>query len=43
MIMPDGESLWYADDEAGTPWRSMFINELIPQVDSEYRTLASRD
>jgi LPXTG-motif cell wall-anchored protein len=43
VIMPDGESLWYADDEAGTPWRSMFINELIPQVDSEYRTLASRD
>ncbi|MBH0009183.1 hypothetical protein ESZ53_03515 [Salinibacterium sp. UTAS2018] len=43
VIMPDGESLWYTDHVDGTPWRSMFINELIPQVDAEYRTLASRE
>lgn len=43
VIMPDGESLWYTDQLNGTPWRSMFINELIPQVDKEYRTLATRE
>lgn len=43
VIMPDAASLWYVDNEGGTPWRSMFINELIPQVDTEYRTLDSRD
>lgn len=43
VIMPDGESLWYVDNEGGTPWRSMFIDELIPQVDAEYRTIADRD
>ena len=43
VIMPDAASLWYVDNEGGTPWRSMFTTELIPQVDEEYRTLASRD
>ncbi|MCY7325574.1 MAG: beta galactosidase jelly roll domain-containing protein [Microbacteriaceae bacterium] len=43
VIMPDAASLWYVDNEGGTPWRSMFIDELIPQVDAEYRTLASRE
>ncbi|MDH6236724.1 alpha/beta hydrolase-fold protein [Cryobacterium sp. CG_9.6] len=42
VIMPDGESLWYADHENGTPWRTMFVNDLIPQVDDEYRTIAKR-
>ncbi|WP_345800530.1 alpha/beta hydrolase-fold protein [Microbacterium sp. AZCO] len=40
VIMPDGESLWYADQPGGTPWRSMFLNEMMPLVDAEYRTLA---
>lgn len=39
VIMPDGESLWYSDS-AADPWRSMFLQEMIPQVDAEYRTLA---
>ncbi|WP_434995717.1 alpha/beta hydrolase-fold protein [Arthrobacter sp. Ld5] len=43
VVMPDGESLWYVDHQDGTPWRSMFIDELIPQVDAEYRTIAHRD
>lgn len=43
VVMPDGESLWYVDHEGGTPWRSMFLAELVPQVDAEYRTLASRE
>ena len=43
VIMPDAASLWYVDNEGGTPWRSMFVDELIPQVDAEYRTLASRE
>lgn len=43
VIMPDAESLWYVDNEGGTPWRTMFINEMIPQVDAQYRTLAERE
>ncbi|WP_188484613.1 alpha/beta hydrolase-fold protein [Cellulomonas carbonis] len=43
VVMPDGESLWYVDHEGGTPWRSMFLTELVPQVDAEYRTLDGRE
>ncbi|MEO5608057.1 MAG: alpha/beta hydrolase-fold protein [Ornithinibacter sp.] len=44
VIMPDGESLWYADQpNGGTPWRSMFLTEMLPLVDAEYRTLPSRE
>ena len=43
VIMPDGESLWYANQPDGTPWRSMFLEEMVPLVDTEYRTLASRE
>ena len=41
VVMPDGESLWYIDSSV-TPWRSMFIDEMLPQVDAEYRTLPER-
>jgi enterochelin esterase-like enzyme len=43
VIMPDAESLWYVDNDGGTPWRTMFTTEMIPQVDEQYRTLASRE
>ncbi|OFE18384.1 hypothetical protein BA895_12200 [Humibacillus sp. DSM 29435] len=43
VIMPDGESLWYLDQPGGVPWRSMFLTEMVPLVDREYRTLAQRD
>ncbi|MDY0908459.1 alpha/beta hydrolase-fold protein [Microbacterium sp. CFBP9034] len=44
VIMPDGESLWYADQlNGGTPWRSMFLTEMVPLVDAEYRTLPQRE
>jgi enterochelin esterase-like enzyme len=39
VIMPDGESLWYVDSTADK-WRTMFLNEMMPQVDGQYRTLA---
>ncbi|WP_413452462.1 alpha/beta hydrolase-fold protein [Georgenia phoenicis] len=42
VVMPDGESLWYVDSPA-VPWRSMFLTELVPMVDAEYRTLDSAD
>ena len=42
VIMPDGESLWYADTP-NDKWRSMFLKEMIPQVDREYRTLDDPD
>jgi len=42
VVMPDGESLWYADT-AASPWRSMFLTEMMPQVDAEFRTLDDPD
>ena len=41
VVMPDGESLWYLDQPV--PWRSMFLTEMVPMVDAEYRTLAQRE
>ena len=38
VIMPDGESLWYSDSDSD-PWRSMFLTEMMPQVEAEYRTI----
>ena len=44
VIMPDGESLWYSDQAGdGTPWRSMFLTEMVPLVDKEYRTIPRRE
>lgn len=42
VVMPDGESLWYSDTET-TPWRTMFVEDMIPHVDAEYRTIDDRD
>lgn len=42
VVFPDGESLWYIDSSV-TPWRSMFVEELLPLVDAEYRTLPQRE
>ena len=39
VVMPDGESLWYSDS-ASDPWRSMFLQEMMPLVDAEFNTLA---
>ncbi len=41
VVMPDGESLWYRN--GSTRWRDMFIDELVPLVDAEYRTLPGRE
>ncbi|MFT5222187.1 MAG: enterochelin esterase-like enzyme [Glaciecola sp.] len=42
VVMPDGESLWYIDSSV-TPWRSMFLEEMMPLVEREYRTLPQRE
>lgn len=42
VIFPDGESLWYIDSSVA-PWRSMFIEEMLPLIDAEYRTLPQRE
>ena len=42
VIFPDGSSGWYVDSSAGN-YRSMIVNEIIPLVDKEYRTIADRD
>ncbi len=41
VIMPDGESLWYVDSSE-SPWRSMFVEEMLPLVDRWYRTKERR-
>lgn len=41
VVMPDGESLWYVDSSA-SPWRSMFVQEMVPTVDRWYRTKPRR-
>lgn len=42
VIMPDGESLWYSNTPT-VRWRDMFIQEMLPTVESEYRILAERE
>lgn len=37
VVMPDAESLWYVDSSQ-SPYRSMFIKEMLPLVDRAYRT-----
>ena len=42
IIMPQGELNWYVNDHTGkVKWMDMFIKELIPTIDKEYRTRAS--
>jgi enterochelin esterase-like enzyme len=41
VVMPDAESLWYVDT-AADPWRSMFVEEMVPFVDEHYRTVPDR-
>jgi len=44
IAMPDGKVTWYMNDHAGTePWEDMFVQELIPHVESEYRVRARRE
>ena len=41
VIFPDGESLWYWD--GNVPWRSMFLQEMMPLIEAEFRTLQQRE
>lgn len=41
VVMPDAESLWYVDS-SDSPWRSMFVEEMVPFVDAAYRTIPDR-
>lgn len=45
VVMPDGEEGWYANPVgANKPrWEDYHIGELIPYIDSHYRTIGSRD
>jgi S-formylglutathione hydrolase FrmB len=44
IVMPQGELYWYANDFQGKAnWMDMFIKEMIPSIDKEYRTRANRD
>jgi S-formylglutathione hydrolase FrmB len=43
IVMPDGGVSWYIDNADGSvPWESMFLQELIPHVESEYRIRGTR-
>jgi len=38
VVMPDGGRTWYIDSADGSvPWESMFLQELMPQVEGAYR------
>ena len=42
--MPDGGVTWYVNDVGGDfPWESMFIEEMIPHIDSSFRTRPDRE
>ncbi len=44
IVMPDGGVTWYMDDYQGkVRYETMFVQELIPHVDSTYRTRTQRD
>jgi S-formylglutathione hydrolase FrmB len=44
IVMPEGENGWYVDNytDPKLGWQSYIIDDLIPYVDSHYRTVASR-
>lgn len=38
VVMPDGGVTWYIDSADGSaPWERMFLDEMMPAVESEYR------
>lgn len=45
IVMPEDENGWYVDNYANPKlgWQSYIIDDLIPYVDSHYRTVASRN
>ena len=43
VVMPDGNQSWYVDAADGSsPWESMFLQELMPQVEDAYRVRRER-
>ncbi len=43
IVMPDGDTAWWIDRKDGTkPYESYLIDELIPFIDSTYRTMPDR-
>ncbi|MBP7870272.1 MAG: esterase family protein [Candidatus Saccharicenans sp.] len=44
VVMPDGDVSWYINDYQGkVRYEDMFFKELIPYIDSNYRTRAARE
>ncbi|HEV7891614.1 MAG TPA: alpha/beta hydrolase family protein [Pyrinomonadaceae bacterium] len=44
IVVPEGKDGWYTDGPAqGSKFESYFVEELIPDVDRRFRTLASRE
>lgn len=44
IVMPDGGVTWYVDDYSGkVPWEKMFLEELIPHIEKNYRVRAKRE
>lgn len=43
-VMPQGFRSYYVNDDAGKfPYMNMFVKELVPFIDQQYRTLADKD
>lgn len=45
VVMPEGGNGWYTDSvsDGKEKWESYIVEELIPEVDKRFRTLATRD
>ena len=44
IVMPDGGVSWYINNADGSEkWEDMFIQELIPFIDNQYRTRAKKE
>jgi S-formylglutathione hydrolase FrmB len=44
IVMPDGGVTWYVNDAAGNfRWESMFIEEMVPHIDTVFRTRPERE
>ncbi len=44
IVMPDGKVSWYCNSFDGKdPWEDMFIKELIPFIEKEYRVRSKKE
>jgi len=43
VVMPEGANSWFVNSETGDAWETYLTSDLITEVDSRFRTTATRD